>query len=387
MSLLGTLRNRILDKTAGERGWAYAQTSGLGDYQGGIPSIHSVCSDYVGNFNGQNPLYLRHQSNCRWWVSGLQPGLWDMDNFCVTAPFLGFDPPGNPIPDNNEALTRGLVRTNPNRTRVNLPVFWSELRDIPRALKGWGRALTSRPSFSGGRNLTRIPRAAASRYLEWEFFLKPFISDMEALLDWTAEVDKRLKTIDRLDSVSGQTFGVDTYEDIVRSGPWSDYASPAYGEGRGVSSYTETTRRQWVTTQWKPAAPLPVDKASRRKLAERLVFGLDISLHTLWEGFPWTWLTDWFVNFGDFVELGRNTIPVTHGGSCVMLETRVSRVDCVPQLNGGETLSLVVPPWYSIQKERAVLGDASPIPEFNIPFLNGRQWSILGSLAVVKNGL
>lgn len=378
-------RFRSMSQVFGDPGWAYAQTVGLGDYQGAHCTMISECTDETG-FPNPHPLYLTHRVNLRWTVSGLRPGYWLMDKFQVSMGALDPLPwsPDNPPPSDNVALSMGLSRSNPNKPVVDLPVFLFELKDIPEMLRDWGHELLRKAPKSGGRNLAKIPRSAAKRYVEYQFGIAPFISDIGRMLDFQSQVDKKMKRLESLSS-GHSSSRVSVWSDTVSSEVYEDYVTSAYQESRRVFNRLETVREKWTSTTWKATIPLPQTDHDKRILACRLAYGLDISLSTLWEAMPWSWLIDWFSNAGDLFTASRNTIPVTHGGSCIMTTTTLRRaIDGYALAPSGATCTVTPPPFNFQIKERSVMGDADPLLEFNVPFLDVKQSSILGALAVLK---
>jgi hypothetical protein len=290
-------------------------------------------------------------------------------------------------PSDNAALAMGLARTNPNRPEVDLPVFLFELADIPNMLRRWGQEIMRTPFRIGGaKDLRFLPRQSARRYIEYQFGILPFLRDLAKILDFQGTVDKKVAALKKLGNPLATSSSATVWSAFAQSGPWNDYATTLYQEHRQVTSMYRTDWKAWVSTKWKSQIPLPAPGSyDERQLARRLAFGEDISFSTLWEAMPWSWLIDWFSNIGDIAMAHRNTIPVTHGGSCVMrMATSKSVITGYILPVSGDTISVNMPPFLYQTKSRGVMGDAAPLPEFNLPFLSGEQLSILSALAVLK---
>jgi hypothetical protein len=289
-------------------------------------------------------------------------------------------------PSNNSAYAEGLSKTNPNTPQVDLPLFIWELKDIPRMLKAWGDALYSKPTFSAGKNLNSLPKAVASRYLEYQFGIAPFLSDLAKILDFQAQVQKKLDQLDRLDKPGGSVRSGTVYKDeYIHSfvhGP--NYATSLYQEGRQVWHQDTVARKMWVSTKWVPQVTIPRTADDRRSLATRLAFGLDISFSLLWEAMPWSWLFDWFSNVGDLLNLTRNILPVKFSDSCLMDYTVLRRLLHHVSFGAGSSLQIEMPKFLYEEKLRTPMGSGLPQIEFGVPFLNGTQVAILSALTVLK---
>jgi hypothetical protein len=233
--------------------------------------------------------------------------------------------------------------------------------------------------------LKELPRSAASRYLEYQFAILPFLKDLKGLLDFQASVQSRLTQLDRLGSPGGSVRSGTVYQDEnfnpAVAGP--TYVSGLYQENRRITYQDKVNRKMWVSTNWTPLIPIPQTVEDRRWLATRLAFGLEVSFSTLWEGMPWSWLIDWFSNVGDLLNLTRGVLPCKFSDSCLMDHTRLSRV-LKSTLPGAGSLQIRMPPFLYDQKVRTPMGSGLPQVEFGLPVLTGRQTAILGALAVLK---
>jgi hypothetical protein len=364
----------------------------LFDEQGTPCYISEECIDVTGNFPNPNPLVLKQVNNLIWTVSGVDYGWWRHEDYAVpwpgTVPY--FEPASKPEPSDNSVLSSALSMTNPNTPKVDVPVFAAEIGDIPKLIKSLGDTILylSNPSKWGVRDVRHLPRNSAKKYIEYQFGIEPLVRDVWDMLNFQALVDKKLRTLKNLGSVTNQRSSATVWSDVVTSGPWQNYATSMYQEHRLVYTMWHTTRKVWGSTIWKPSVPLPETDAEQRALAFRLAFGFGhLSFATFWEAMPWSWLFDWFGNVGDLLNLQRNEIPVTHGGSCVMRQTTAHRTfkSFSPTLL-GDTCTLKIPTYNRSEKTRVVMGDASPYLEFSLPFLDGKQLSILSALLVTRLG-
>lgn len=143
---------------------------------------------------------------------------------------------------------------------------------------------------------------------------------------------------------------------------------------------TDTTVRRWATVRWRPTkVPTVITDLVLRKLARKAVFGLSIQAEDAWNLMPWTWLSDWFLNIGDFLEAYNNRIPAQASLVNVMTETKTlrtwRRTDSNLWARGGNSSSERV-------TRRRDLSFGGIGADFQ--FLTGRQLSILGALAITR---
>jgi hypothetical protein len=265
-------------------------------------------------------------------------------------------------------------------------VFLFELKDLPRLVFRWGELLARQyGKFSRtGESLWDVTVATADQNLEWQYAIKPFIDDMRRLLDFQGAVDKRIKRLKKMQERGSIGGNIDVWQDNVTRTDSNVFISPLYQEANRADITYETSRRVWVTSKMTPTIPLPDNDDDLQRLARRLVFGRDISAATIWQATPWSWLLDWFGNVGDLLDIHRNSLPIYWSGSCIMKHT-VSRISSFKHRSGPGSYTIQDPSTrLNETKTRAVWGSVLPLPEFNLPFLNGRQLSILASLAVTK---
>lgn len=155
------------------------------------------------------------------------------------------------------------------------------------------------------------------------------------------------------------------------------------------------TEKVWGSIRWRlvePSSPynreLWTNYRERLLLAKRLTFGLTSyeALATAWELMPWSWFVDWFGHVGEFIAATNNTLGCDVSSICLM-RTTTSR---------SEYAIKVKPDWVSVIGEGSEfesykgrypvepwLIQVAP-PMFFLPILTGRQWSILGALAVLR---
>lgn len=355
-------------------------------------TLSKTCDDVIGNFGGQNPLTLVSSRNYLWEVEGRSNSgklSWNYHSYpfgpaASTATYASL----TTSPSDNQALAEGLAKTNPSKPVVDLPLFVFELRDLPRMLRDWGDIIqATRFSFKNGRrfgDLKDLPRFAAQRHLEYQFAIAPFIGDLMRMMDFQAQTEKRIRMLKNLKSGAIVRSATVWGDDGVVQPEKLSYVSSLYQESNRLAYRLATRRRMWVSTKWTATRPLPDTDMELRALANKLVFGLDTSFSLLWNAMPWTWLVDWFSNIGDIVDGARNTIPCAHTGSCIMLH-RKTVIDSWRWVSrpSSSTIKLRIADSVNEHKLRW-LAPTVALPEFDLPFLDGRQLSILSALAVTR---
>jgi hypothetical protein len=254
-----------------------------------------------------------------------------------------------------------------------------QLGDVVKFAGNWTR-----------KDLFRIagqaPKITSEAYLAYEFGWKPLVSDLGKMLDFVASTDKRVLELNRLKSGKGLRRNITVWDDLAEGGAFIHYIGPLYSNGTRIWLHQETERRIWVSIVWRPTSPPDGSTdADTLSLARQLVWGLNVSPASLWEAMPWSWLIDWFGSFGDYLEANRNRVPV-HGHDICWMQESKSRFVFDGFYKNQYGASYTPSDGYStIERLRQVV-PAYPVPSFHLPFLSGRQWSILSSLAVLKIG-
>lgn len=277
--------------------------------------------------------------------------------------------------------TQVAARSNPSRPVVDLPVFLFELKDIPHMIKQAGDAMHwLRKPAKGLKNLPTA-EGLANANLAYQFGWEPLLSDLWKLFTFQEAYEKKRNHLMRLYSGIGlrRNVRLETLEDVI-SGSFSH--GVGYGPQMNVG-YTRTRKTTiWGSIRWKPTLVPPGLRNPTDSEIYRAALGLDISMSTVWEAIPWSWLIDWFTNAGDFLSAHRNTIPASFSNICIMRMQECEgqfKPSGVPERGttwGGATMR-------SVKKSRVVHGSLI-YPTAYLPFLGNGQLSILGSLAITR---
>lgn len=222
-----------------------------------------------------------------------------------------------PTPDNvlSDMGARQILYNLPDRPLVGIAQTLAELKreGLPRT-----RALASFRSWS--------PRKGGQDYLTWQFGFRPVIQDIYALADSIDTADKQWRVyvnganklqrrhfefpVERSTTTTAVSLGGTSYP-ILPSRLASGQSSTLY------RTRTVVTRRRFSAAY---AYTLPPGSESTiaavRKVQQyRQQYGLKIDPNLLWELTPWSWLVDWFLPIGNFIQsvssliLGNTALP------------------------------------------------------------------------------
>lgn len=339
-----------------------------------ISTGHTTCSDISGNYPQRNPLFIES------WF--LKPGIvtsdkslpgwvyWSEGAVVAGQPnFAGHLPLSTP-PNETAAITNAAAKKNPSGPTLDVPVFLSELRDLPHMVRN---------AFAS-HSQKKPPTGSKDSVLEWNFGWEQLYRDMGALLAFGKHVDSRMTTLKQLATKGWCSSGPVTI--------WSDRAEASGSpltfhstEGTIQGYYhTTTVAKRWGSAKWLTQNPeaFPQSESDQRFLAGVTVHGWRLSPATVWQALPWSWLVDYFVNIGDFLEATRNTIGAELDGGCCMTHT----VTTVKQVTTS------CPPWFTFRpgsltvswKERSV---GSVGIQANVGFLSPRR--LVNLVALAKN--
>jgi hypothetical protein len=267
--------------------------------------------------------------------------------------------------------------TNPSKSSVNIPTFIGELKDVPSLVRSWGFGL-----------LEKI----ASGNLWYQFGIRPMIADIKKLCRFTEETNKILRAFQKLrdEGSISRRCSLDSGE-ASEFLDYDGYLNTACNYYLTGQRYVTHGFRVWGSCRWKPEAGYVIPPPSPELTAQlkNIVAGFTLNgiVATTWELVPWSWLADWFLDVQGFLG-ALNAVPLEHGGICLMRTCYANSryvVDTTPQTIYNTDCHIDGPYQESgVRKERYPKLVAG-VPTVSIPALSWGQWSILGSLAVLKN--
>lgn len=354
--------------------------------------------DVLGNRKGVNPFDSIFTRTCDVNLEGRTvPGYWGswiFENTVTTAGGYEVQHPAlwNAVPTPTELQQYGLdvvAKTNPNAPEVSIPTALGELRELPSLVRSFGAShLKKTLQYRDGQ---RFAREGASRYLQWRWGIAPMLNDLKKLVDFGLAVEKRLAWFRKLASGKALHRRVNLDQ---KASMTSESNLAIWSNGPMVYSGPRTTvhsQKTWGSAQWGISNTLRFPWTYRDQLlqARRAVYGMTPQALSLaaWELMPWSWLIDWFTNFGALFGAVQNTVPVIHSKLCVMRETRSIQV-ASPYISSPASWQgvRVVGTWYAERRTRVrrTVVNPSPVTISLLPLLEGDKWSILGSLAVAR---
>lgn len=259
------------------------------------------------------------------------------------------------------------------------------------------------PSFPGVelsplKGLKRLPTKGSKEYLNLEFAIKPFVSDIRKFLVAAKKSDKLIR---QLQAASGKGIRrkyvfpdeVTTVINAPFSSKPSGAADASWFTSGTVQSTTVTTVRRWFSGEF--CYFFNINNSVQGRISRSIsiankLYGVRITPEVLWNLLPWSWALDWIANIGDVIAnisafsndglvmrygyiMEHKTIVTTYTLSGYGLSARVS----------GSTTPITV---RSVQ-ERKVRLKASPYG-FGVldASLSARQLAIIAALGITRSG-
>jgi hypothetical protein len=267
--------------------------------------------------------------------------------------------------------TKALANLNPYRPKWNLPLFLFELKDFPHMLRELGGVLKGRLK----------PDSVPGGYLSYQFGWAPLVSDLMSLFDLTADIDNRMRYFRNLQKGKKISRVIATSSDRTLGEPVNHVAcfeaDDTFAYGWTTQALTKETMRVWLDAHASFKGVLPNSDVELRSLSRNAILGLHSVPWTVWDAIPWSWLIDYFVNVGDFLEATQGWLNLDVTRLNVMAKTqRRTRFIVLREVS---TLSVSGALWVSTRRQR--LASVDPTPSLSpTPFLSGKQMSILGAL-------
>jgi len=227
----------------------------------------------------------------------------------------------NYIPSTTEWELLAYKRTKPKLQKADAMIFTAEARDIPRMLRTTARTMYSTWSTMGGRETGRLmqPKTVADNFLNHQFGWVPFLSDIRKLYrtHQNAEAIKRQLTRNN-DRWTTRKVVLDTSTDTNIWGygngmsvePAGYYIGTLFDTGASPTWELKEEIRSVVSAvgSYKYYRPefdkdLPDYNSAWSSMQRDLtMYGARISPSNVYRATPWTWLVDWFSDFGDNID-------------------------------------------------------------------------------------
>jgi hypothetical protein len=267
-------------------------------------------------------------------------------------------------------------RTNPSRGTIGIPTMIGELKDVPDLVKKWGNNLY---------------RKYANSDLWYRFGAMPMARDMQKLCRWTRTVNKTMRALRKLKhegflSRRCPLGSSSTPETLVHQGLLNSSCG-AMLQGKRFIKYSS---EMWGSCRWEVTADtsIPSDNPELELLARQVMTGYTLNgvIETAWELFPWSWMADWFWSLQSLIGASANHLRLQQNGICIMRTSSAkSRYEHDPTSQTKFDNFRVVGRYYEecVRKERYPIL-LQGVPTATMPALSLGQWSILGSLTILR---
>lgn len=335
-----------------------------------------LCVDTIGNPKGDNLFTLEMRRNESTGITATVGGQYYRiyNNYPWTA---AETPTGHiqfPIGPTSP-ISAAMARSNPGKPNLSLPVAIAELRDLPKTYRSIAGYLRNPKSITNSHGF-------GGSYITWNFGIAPMIGDIQKLIDFAGNVERTRKRLQDLYDGDGmqRSGSLDQGSRMTTTFGTLFQTDVGYTQGN-IVKFTE--KKMWYSARWKPTTrPPDGGNEGMLKLARKVAFGVNgpPSLEDIWNLLPWSWLMDYFINLGDVLGAGRNSVPATCVSCCVMTQTETSEkyIPTVGQTYGASLTK------YASSKYRTVMGGTTPNNVGHIQTLDAYQLSILGALALTR---
>lgn len=261
-------------------------------------------------------------------------------------------------------------------------------------------ALKKAAEKQGISTMQAVSKEGAGHFLNHQFGWRPFVQDVVNMCDLVINFEDHLTKAEGINNKwmkrrfreqkdqSETVHGVTSYDGTG----CIPYFLPVEWLVSGASQQRYLTRR--VTEIWyegrvkvyrpefdtEDTSGLPALKKVKQMLT---LAGVNINPSTLWKVTPWSWLVDWFVNVGDFIQLLEDTNSTVFDYFYLMRRTREDSVyQASFAFQTGPQLSLE---WTNFVEVKRRMVGGSPF-SFTMPpsGLSGMQVAILAALGLSK---
>jgi hypothetical protein len=207
-----------------------------------------------------------------------------------------------------------ISRVRPNKPEVDLSVTLGELRfgGLPTMIG----SLMSR-----SMNVLDVFRNGGKEYLNVQFGWKPLVSDLLGLAQLVTTARSKIEQYER--DLSREIRRRYTFEPKITtitsskaintdSQYWVQFGTPLGNSTSNINTFSgstnqgtyskTTTEQSWFSGAFRYFnADVQDSLADLRKFEEHanLLLGTRLDPEVIWNLQPWTWLIDWFVNYGD----------------------------------------------------------------------------------------
>lgn len=347
-------------------------------------TLTETCGDVVGNYPNPNGLVITKERVPGPRINGTNTVGTTHKVYTDFRPvnFYAF-PPSLSIEDPNLYRSRALASNGPLSSRVNVPLFVYELKDLPRMLRHAGDLLHK---VHRERRWGDPASEAASATLAYQFGWAPIVEDMLKMLDLSARIEQRHRDLRDAHSTKGLRRRTQLGTHRQSKEVTDDYTAHS-GSGITVKCTltVERSTRLWATVRWRVRDPLLIGKPPPLKEVRDILLGFrgEMVPVTVWKALPWTWFADWFFDVSNYLQATANMVHYVPKNLCIMQHSVASRkmTNLTTNLSGVEASE---GEWVKERKARNVYPAPTPLPTIRVPYLDAFKLSILGSMTILR---
>jgi hypothetical protein len=279
----------------------------------------------------------------------------------MNYPYHGFhfDSSGgtDPFLDPSPWINSALADIDSFRSEVQVPLFLYELKEFPSMLRDLGRVL------QGKISAVDVPGG----HLAYEFGWAPLVSDLMSLLTLGEECDKRA---DEIRSIKDEPKLSRTLYSSSELYTYND------GDSKFVGGLTD---RIWYTAKARFVTEPPTyDKDGSPLGDNRHLLGLNLRPSQLWNAVPWTWLIDYFIDVGGYMQAWEGVLTTRLDEFCLMSHSKETKwLDSAP----SDVIITYKGSYLRESKYRETHDTAVPALRMK-PILTQKQMGILSALAL-----
>lgn len=215
---------------------------------------------------------------------------------------------------------RGLSHMLPLvKSELSLPNFILELKDFKRPvqkivatfrnpgfLSAYAKAFTKRPRK---QTFKQLLQSQAGRYLNYKFNIAPLVSDIGSIYAALSRTEKRINDlVSRAGRPQKKHFVFQWYEfpDVFEDKPLS--GPPAYPGGAvQIMSCRHTRHVDYDATIFRSLLEYNYNYTTYQAEHARLLghldaFGINLNPAIIWNAIPWSFVVDWVVGIGPFLD-------------------------------------------------------------------------------------
>lgn len=240
---------------------------------------------------------------------------------------------------NTELVAKLLADTNPFKYTVSIPIMISELVEASTLLS---LATNNFASLVG------------SAYLNNEFGIETFMSDVKSLSEIISTIESKLKELNSLIKVGGLRRRKFLKSKTIAFTDKPEVGWSGYSKNFEYKHVITFRTKVWGSVRWRPRLDQQInyDKLTSVNNAIRIVLDLKSpDWSTIWEMIPFSWLVDYFVDFGDVLQAIEKSDVVEPYDICIMRHRTIeSRMVGLPSnvYNNAD--------WYPYRSYQSVTG-------------------------------